>query len=164
MSRKVIINSEISDILKRSNIKFEDGVSILILLYYNTIPSFIPQDTLNKILNLGILDMDYSTNTYIWKKPLFEESQTGFEWIKEWMDLFKAVNPDRKGIRVDVMKRMKKFFANNPSVRVDDVFTATKKYLSTLSDPQYCKKSHKFIYEQDNSSLLLDYIEQLKMR
>lgn len=162
MSRNVNINSEIVNLLKEKKINIEDGLSILTILYYNLNPSFIPETLLNKVLSIGIIDKDYTTNTLIWKKPLFEESVIGFEWVTEWMDLFKKVNPERRGTKADVIKRMKKFFVNNPSIRTDDVFEATKKYLRSLSDAQYCKKSHKFIYEQDGSSMLLQFIEAEK--
>ena len=93
---------------------------------------------------------------------MFEEQETGFEWVSEWMDLFKAVNPERRGSKADVLRRMKRFFMNNPSVRKDDVFKATQNYLKTISEPMYCKKSHKFIYEIDGSSMLLDYVENIE--
>ena len=77
------------------------------------------------------------------------------------MDLFKAKNPERRGVKADVLKRMKKFFVNNPSVRKDEVFQATENYLKNVSEPIYCKKSHKFIYEIDGTSMLKDYVDGL---
>jgi len=162
MSRNININSEVINLLKEEKVNVEDGISILTILYYNLKPSFIPEILLNKVLSLGIIDKDYTTNTLIWKKPLFEESVTGFEWVTEWMDLFKKVNPERRGTKADVIRRMKKFFVNNPSIRTDEVFEATKTYLRSLGDSQYCKKSHKFIYEQDGTSMLLQFIEAKK--
>lgn len=158
----IIINSDIKNILNEAHINYTDGVSYLTLLFYGLKPSYIPENLEKKILSLGIVNMDYSTNTLIWKIPLFQEGETGFEWVVEWMNLFKKVNPERRGVKVDAVRRMKKFFANNPSVRKDDVFKATEKYLSSIKDPIYCKKSHKFIYEADNSSMLLDYIESMQ--
>lgn len=162
MRTTLVINSDILNILKENNITQEGGVSYLLLLYYNLRPSYIPENLERKILSLGIVNMDYNTKTLVWYIPLFEEGEKSFEWVKEWMDLFKTINPERKGIKADVIKRMKKFFSNNPDVRVDEVIEATKNYLRTVSSPTYCKKSHKFIYEQDNSSMLLDYVMQLR--
>lgn len=155
---KLIVNSEIEELLKSKRIKKEDGLSYLICQYYNIRPSYIPIELEQKILSLNIFSMDYISNTLKWNLPLFEEQETEFEWISKWMDLFKQINPDRRGVKSDVLKRMKKFFVNNPTVTIDDIFEATKYYLKTINDARFVKKSHKFIYEADNTSMLLDYI------
>ena len=163
MSKRMLmtVNTEIVSILNSKKIPTNDGIAYLTLLYYQIECTFIPPLLESKILASGIVTTDYTTNTIMWKVPLFEEQENGFEWIGEWMDLFKKVNPERRGTKADVLRRMKKFFVNNPAIRKDDVFKATENYLSTLSDPIYCKKSHKFIYEQDGSSMLFDYVESL---
>lgn len=158
------VNSEIKEKLKSKSIPINDGLAYLVCLYYNIEPSYVPDILKKKILASGIVTQDYISDTIEWRVPLFEETETGFEWISEWMDLFKKVNPDRRGIRADVLRRMKKFFANNPSIRKDDVFKATEMYLKGIEDPRYCKKSHKFIYEIDGSSMLLDYVESYEER
>lgn len=164
MSRKKIIlnfNSEIRDIFNRNSISIHDGLSYLLCLYYGTDPSYVPKELERKVLSTGIVTKDYSDDELKWNISLFEETESGFEWITEWMDLFKQVNPERRGVKADVLRRMKKFFINNPSIRRDEILEATKSYLKTIDNPIYCKKSHKFIYEQDGSSMLLDYIEGL---
>lgn len=158
------VNSEIKEKLKAKSIPINDGLAYLVCLYYNIDPSYIPSELKRKVLASGIISKDYSSDTIEWRINLFQETENGFEWISEWMNLFKAVNPERRGIRADVLKRMKKFFANNPSVRKDDIFKATEMYLESVENPKYCKKSHKFIYEIDGSSMLLDYIESIEER
>lgn len=158
---KVEVNSEIKEVLRSKSISLHDGIGYLICLHFGVNPSYIPEDLKRKVLASGIISKDYSSNTFIWKIGLFEETQTGFEWISDWMDLFKAVNPDRRGAKSQVLKRMKTFFANNPTIRKEDVFEATKYYLGSLNDPRYCKSAHKFIREQDGTSLLLDHIERI---
>lgn len=160
--KTLIINSEVKNILKEGRINYEDGVTYLVTLHYNLKPSFIPEDLQKRILALNIVNVDYSNNTIKWLIPLFEEGENGFEWIGEWMDLFKKINPERRGVKADVLRRMKKFFVNNPAVRKDDVFKATITYLKSINEPMYCKKSHKFIYEQDGSSMLLDFVNRAK--
>lgn len=155
-------NSEIKNLLKEKNISINDGMAYLICIHYGLIPSFIPLETTRKVLALNIITKDYSTETVKWLIPLFEESEIGFEWIKDYMQLFKTVNSERIGVKADVLRRMKKFFGNNPSVRKEEVLNATKLYLSKLENPIYCKKSHKFISEIDGSSMLLEYVEKLK--
>ena len=163
MSKRMLLttNPEISKILRDKNIPVNDGIAYLVILYYQIECNFIPPILESRILSSGIVTVDYTTNTVVWKVPLFEEQENGFEWISDWMDLFKKVNPERRGTKADVLRRMKKFFVNNPAVRMDDVVKATENYLSTITEPMYCKKSHKFIYEQDGSSMLLDYVESL---
>ena len=164
MSRRIItlnFNSEIREIFNRHSISLHDGLSYLLCLHYGTDPSFIPETLESKVLATRIVTKNYDTGEVQWNIPLFEETENGFEWISDWMDLFKAVNPERRGVKADVLRRMKKFFVNNPSIRRDDVIEATKMYLKTVDNPTYCKKSHKFIYEQDGSSMLLDYVERI---
>lgn len=161
MSRiKVEVNSAIKQALKTKNISIHDGISFLLCLYYGVQPSFIPKELERKILASGIVTKDYSNDEIKWLIPLFEETITGYEWISSWMDMFKAINPDRRGVKKEVLTRMKKFFINNPAIRKEDVVEATKLYLKGVDNPKYCKKSHKFIYEIDGTSMLLDYVEQ----
>ncbi len=163
MSKKIAleVNSEIKNLLKEKSISIHDGVGYLLMLYYGISPSYIPEQLEKKVLAAGIVTKDYSSDTIKWLLPLFEEQETGFEWIGEWMDLFKAINPERRGVKADVLRRMKKFFVNNPSVRKDEVFVATQNYLKTISSPMYVKKSHKFIYEIDGTSMLKDFVDQI---
>lgn len=158
------VNSEIRDILSRNLIPIQDGISYLLCLYYGTVPSFIPQELERRVLATNIVTKDYKSDDLKWNVGLFEEQETGFEWIGEWMDLFKAINPERRGTKADVLRRMKRFFVNNPSIRKEEVFEATNNYLSSVSDPIYCKKSHKFIYEIDGTSMLLDFVQNIETK
>lgn len=164
MSRKKItlnFNSEIRNIFNNNSISVHDGLSYLLCLYYGTDPSYIPKELERKVLATNIVTKDYENDEIKWNIDLFEETESGFEWISDWMDLFKNVNPERRGVKADVLRRMKKFFVNNPSIRKEQVLEATKMYLKTVDNPTYCKKSHKFIYEQDGSSMLLDFVERI---
>ena len=122
----------------------------------------MPKELERKVLACGIVSKDYKTNDIVWLMPLFEESVTGFEWVTDWMDLFKSVNPSRRGVKKEVMTRMKRFFINNPTIRAQDVVEATKLYLKGVDNAQYCKSSHKFIYEIDGTSMLLGFVGQLE--
>ena len=157
----LIFNSKVKEELQRKGVSLQDGLSYLICIYYDMFPTYVPAALETKILSANIITKDYASGTIKWKMSLFEEQETGFEWVKEWMDLFKSVNPERRGVKADVLRRMKKFFANNPSVRKEQVFKATETYLKSVDHPMYCKKSHKFIYEQDGSSMLLDFVQNI---
>lgn len=164
MSKKQLIleiNPEIRTIFYSKGIPIQDGVAYLLCLHYGLSPSYIPEELSRKILATNIVTKDYSSDTIKWNISLFEEQEIGFEWISDWMDLFKEKNPERRGTKADVLKRMKKFFVNNPSVRKEEIFSATKSYLNSVSEPIYVKKSHKFIYEIDGSSMLKDYLDNL---
>jgi hypothetical protein len=166
MSKQITLNfnSEVKNLFIKHNISVHDGLGYLMCLYYSISPTYIPKELERKILSTSIVTKDYEHDSIKWNISLFEETETGFEWISDWMDLFKSVNPERRGTKADVLRRMKKFFVNNPSIRKDEIFEATKIYLLSISSPQYCKKSHKFIYEIDGSSMLGDYVEQLLER
>jgi hypothetical protein len=158
---RMTMNSEITNILREKRIPIQDATVYLLSLHYGLKPTYIPEELKRKVLASGIATIEYPSETVKWLTPLFEEQEIGFEWISEWMDLFKAVNSGRRGVRADVLRRMKRFFANNPSIRKEEVFRATNKYLGEISNPVYCKKSHKFIYEIDGTSMLLDYVTGL---
>lgn len=154
MSRiKIEFNPKIVEILKRSNISLDDGISYLLSAYYKFDPSYIPEELKRKVLSTGILTRDYNTNEVKWKVPLFEGGVTNFEWVVDFMDMFSRVNPSRRGVKSIAITRMKTFFVNNPSVRMQDVMEATELYIKSVDDPQYLMKSHKFIYTQDGSTL-----------
>lgn len=165
MSRKKIIlnfNTKIREILTSNRIDIHDGLAYLMCLYYGIEPTYVPESLKRKILAINIVTKDYSNDSITWREPLFEESERGFEWIVEWMDLFKKVNPARRGVKKYVLGRMKKFFVNNPEIRKDEVMEATRKYLASIENPTFCKSSHKFIYEADGSSMLENYVELVK--
>ena len=88
MSKKIAleVNSEIKNLLKEKSISIHDGVGYLLMLYYGISPSYIPEQLEKKVLAAGIVTKDYSSDTIKWLLPLFEEQETGFEWIGEWMD------------------------------------------------------------------------------
>lgn len=161
MRKNIILNfnSEIKEKFRSNRIPVHDGLGYLLFLHYGLDPSYTPKELERRVLASGIVSKNYSNDQVEWRIPLFEETESGYEWIGEWMDLFKEKNPHRRGTKSFVLSRMKKFFVNNPSVRKEDVMEATKLYLRSVSDPTYCKKSHKFIYEQDGNSMLQEYVE-----
>lgn len=102
--------------------------------------------------------------------PIFKEqeqetqSADKFKWVSKFRDLFKQVNPDRWGTLSTCKERMKKFFSENPEVRVDEVMDATIMYLKN-TDRRYIMKSHKFIYDgvgTSRNSTLEEWIEKLR--
>lgn len=168
----VSINSEILEVLRKYKINTDEAKLYLLGIYFNIDTQYVSEKTRKQVNALGIVEREYSEsatkNKIIWKVPLFnEEKDEEFAWIETWMDGFKKINPNRRGTKSSVMSRMKKFFTTHPEVRVDDIFAATQLYFKTVTDPQYLKSSHKFIYEGTGfnlTSMLEQYVEQLKTR
>ena len=159
------INTEVKTRLSEYRINFDDGIACLLAIYYNLKTSYIPQEIIQRINICKFFIEDPKTNTLTWLIPLFEDQVTGFEWVKEWMEGFGDINKDRKGTAKFVMPRMKKFFVENPSIRVDEVIGATKMYFANVDNPQYLKSSHKFIMEgkgAEKNSMLLEWVEKYK--
>jgi len=156
MTKLVSINTEIIKALRQYRINIDEAKLYLLGIYFDVDTQYINEKTRKQVNALNILERDYSTNEnkIRWRVPLFnEEKSDAFDWIDQWMDRFKRINPHRRGTRTSVMSRMKKFFSAHPEVRVEDVFKATEEYFKTVQDPQYLKSSHKFIYEGSGFNL-----------
>lgn len=161
----MIINPEINIVLRNFNIPVNDGITYLLAVYYDVRPSYTPDLLVEKMNRTRILVLDEKSKTVDWNIPLFEEQVTGFEWVKEWIEEFGRINKDRKGTYKSVAARMKTFFVNNPSIRQDEVIEATRMYLRTVTQPNYLKTSHKFIYEGQGAekiSHLLEWVMRYK--
>ena len=161
------INPQIQEILKSYSIPYEEGLLCLLAVYYslhNPFPSYIPMGIIAKVYACGIFSME-KNNEVIWKVNLFEEQITKFDWVKNYREIFKKINPERAGSLSTCILRMKKFFSENPDVRVEDVRGALKMYIRTVKDPQYLITSHKFIYDgagTSRNSHLEEWVEKYK--
>lgn len=157
-------NKTIITILNSSGIPLDDGLTVLTLLYCNLYKSKVFEDEyFNSILSiLGtkfIFNMDFETKKIKWLIPLFGEDDE--DWVTKFMDMFKQVNPSRRGVRAEVIQRMKNFRIKYPEYTMKEIFDATEYYLNNLNNMEYCKSSHKFIQDM-NGSVLLDHLEYLK--
>ena len=138
------INESIYPILAESGIGQKDGVAFLILKYYAIKPSFIPDILEAKMNRTGIYYIDHN-NSLAWKVPIFDEQETAFDWVKiEYREMFKDANKDKAGNGNTAVRLMKKFFAENPDIRKDEVIGATEFYIKN-TDPKYLRFSHYFI-------------------
>ena len=127
------------------------------------------EEVLGEMIKEGLLSYSELTG-YKLVLHIFEEqeqetqSADKFKWVSKFRDLFKQVNPDRWGTLSTCKERMKKFFSENPEVRVDEVMDATIMYLNN-TDRRYIMKSHKFIYDgagTSRNSTLEEWIEKLR--
>lgn len=138
-----MINEGVLEVLSEFNISQNNGVPVLLCLYYGYKPEYVPLELVQKLNLTGIYRND--RGTIHWNIPLFEGQQTAFDWVgKEYCSLFKQANPTRGGHEKDAMSRLKALFAKHPEVRKEDIIGATKMYLSS-TDPRYIMMPHYFI-------------------
>lgn len=171
MSRIVDINPEIIKGLNDFNVDKQEAQLYLLGIYFGIDTTSIDEVTRKKVNAMGIVERHYSAeygNSVKWLVPLFQQEKGDkFSWINDWMDGFKRINPDRRGDKAAVLSRMKKFFAEHPGTSPQDVFNATQAYFRTVSEPQYLKKSHKFIFEGqgfNRSSLLREFLDKIESK
>jgi hypothetical protein len=172
MARMVTINSEVTSALREYKINKDEALLYLLGIYHNLNTEYISEITRKQVNATGIVIREYKDNSSIphsikWTVPLFnEEKNDTFYWIEDYRDLFRKLNPERSGTKSAVMARMKKFFAEHPDVRKQDVRQATEAYLKTVNDPQYLKSAHKFISEGtgvNKVSMLEQWVEQVRV-
>jgi hypothetical protein len=172
MAKIVSINSEILAALREYKVNKDEATLYLLGIYFNLNTEYLSEVTRKQVNALGIVEREYKDNSSVphtlrWKVPLFnEEKDETFNWIDSYRELFGKLNPERKGTKSAVMARMKKFFAEHPEIRKQDVKAATEAYLKTVNDPQYLKSAHKFISEgagYNKVSLLEQWLENIKV-
>lgn len=162
------INPEIINVLKECKIDKSQGLLALLAIYFRLDAETTCSEETIKAINLTkIVEKDYSSssNTIRWNLPLFMGEENDFTWVKDWVEGFGLVNPDRKGSWKDAITRMKDFFRKNPEFNREDVYAARNLYFKTLNKPLYCMHSHKFIYDGVGAmkkSTLLQYCEKVK--
>lgn len=158
------INESIYPILTEFGVGLKDGTAFLLLKYFDVVPSFIPEILEAKMNRTGIYHIDHN-NSLAWRIPLFEQQETAFDWVKtEYRQMFKNANPDKSGNGNTCVRLMKKFFADNPDVRKDDVIGATDFYIKN-TDSKYLRFSHYFILKGSGAtkiSELTAWIEKYK--
>ena len=159
------INPQINALLEQYNIPVNDAIAYLLSIHFNCRPSYTPTLLVQRINVTNILGID-ANREVIWHVPLFEgESQTKWDWVKDWNAGFGLINKKRKAPDKDCITRMKAFFADNPDVRKEDVYGATKMYLSTLTNAEYLISSHYFISKgvgRDRTSTLEGWVEKYR--
>ena len=150
-------NSDVVHLLKDNDINVNDGKLILIALYFNLRPTFVPDDLKHKIFKLGLFTYDKSKKEIKWKFDIFNQSE--IDWLDEYRDLFKNVNKERKGDKKTVSNKLKKFMINYPTVTKEQIINAAKLYLRE-QNPTYVMDSGYFI-EKNGNSKILEYLNRL---
>jgi hypothetical protein len=155
------INPRIKETLREYKLNPENGTLYLLSLHYNIKDNIIPDSFKIQIHSTKIVEAE--GNKLKWNIPLFEEEEGAFAWVKtEYVELFRIANKATNS--KEAISRMKKFFANNPEYRKDDVLNATKMYLSE-TDMRYIRAPHYFIEKGigvDKVYDLLTWVEKYK--
>jgi hypothetical protein len=159
------INPQIVAVLQEFNISIADGSAYLLSIYFNCRPSYTPPLLVQRMNITNILGID-ANREVIWHIPLFEgDSQTKWDWVKDWNAKFGSINKKRKAPDKDCITRMKAFFADNPDVRKEEIYGATQMYVNTLSNAEYLISSHYFISKgvgRDRTSALEGWVEKYR--
>ena len=150
-------NSDVVQLLKDNKINVNDGKLVLIALYFNLKPTFVPDDLKHKIFNLGLFTYDKSKKEIKWKFDLFNTGE--IDWLDEYRNLFIVVNKSRGGGKQTVLNKLKKFMINYPTVTKEQIINATKLYLRE-QNPTYVMDSGYFI-EKNGNSKILEYLNRL---
>lgn len=171
-------NPEVLDKLESAGVK--DTCSALLYLlsvYYGMASPHLPDDVVKQVNIARIVERDYSGNiTGIkWNIPLFiKESGTTDEnvvwlWVEDYRKLFADVKPEARGDKKGCLVKMKRFFAENPDVRKDEILKAALMYLKPFKDgqqdKQYIQQADYFIskvQKGDKTSRLSTFVELVR--
>lgn len=158
------INEDIYDIFREFSIDREDGMCYLISLYFGFDPSYIPSNLKAKVNATKIVEK--GSKGLQWNIPLFDKQETAFKWVEdEYVPLIRESSQrDGPAYITESVRRMKKFFSENPDVRKQDVMEATKMYVRQI-DPNFIQYPHYFISKgkgAEKTSNLLTWIEKYR--
>lgn len=170
------INPEIRKTLLQYNINEGDG-TLYLLAVYHQLPDLhlvhIPEMVKKQINLTKIVERDYENEgkgKLIWNIPLYstEIISDQWDWIEEWRGFFGKLRPDAIGSKRNCETKMKKFFANNPEIRKDDIYRATDLYLNPFRSGRqnptpYLQKADYFISKIIKAEGGVEYGSRLEM-
>jgi len=158
------VNGRVIDLVDGLGIRRDDALGCLITLYYHVRPGYVPPSVKGALEGAGIFT-DGPDGMVTWHVPLFEGAETAFGWVRdEYCALFREVSPDRPVYAAESLRRMKKFFAEHPDIRKDEVMAATRMYLRA-TDPNFVRQPNYFISKgggADRQDPLLNWVERYR--
>jgi len=145
-------------------IRRDDALGYLIPLYYHVRPAYVPPSVKAALDGSGMYT-DGGDGIVTWHVPLFEGVETAFGWVRdEYCALFRQACPDRPTYAAESLRRMKKFFAEHPDIRKDEVLGATEMYLRS-TEASYVRQPNYFITKgagADRQDPLLGWVERYR--
>lgn len=176
-----MINEKITQIVNKSGFNKGDILVYLLSLYFNLEPTYINEQVKEETNRLGIINRDYKNGVVHWVIPLFDkmtdaqiiDTEDNWLWVQDYRKLFINLRKDGGGDKPGTIKKMRKFFSENPEVRKDDIMNAANMYLldfaSGKNDPHFMQRADYFISKQVHNiggssieSRLLQYLEIVK--
>lgn len=159
------LNPEISEVLREFSINKDEGLLILLGIYFGLDVEKLAKEDAIKAINLTkIVEKRHANNTVYWNMPLFIGQETDWDWVKDEWNVFWNRNMTRKAGNPDCVKRMQEFFKKYPTYRREDVMRATRNYHASQKDAQFLKNSAAFIFDgagAQKKSILLSWCEKL---
>jgi hypothetical protein len=155
-----LINKKVLETLEQVNdINLDQSLLYLLALYFDLSTECIPEEIIRKVNSLDIVTRDFSNEqpAIKWIIPLFEDNQAKIEdnwsWVEDYRKKFAEIKSEARGDKQGTLKKMKRFFADNPHVRMDEVIEAADEYLDRfrqgMDNPKYCQQADYFISKRD---------------
>lgn len=169
------INPKIESKLLTHNLDVDTALLYLLSIYFNINSQALPLDVIQNVNLTKIVIVDHRTNSIKWNIPLFLEQTITeipiekWEWVEKLRLKFGSTKPGGGGSKNASLLKMKKFFAENPEVRKEDIEKAVDLYLhefkSGKSSLQYFQRFDYFISKLVNGTVesrLEVYLDILK--
>lgn len=156
------INPVLKTAIKESGISVDDGLTVLLAMNFGL---RVPEELSHietQLLAAKIIVVE--GQEVKWFAPMFEGMETAFEWVVDWIKLFKTANPVKTSGVKETTTRMKKFFAQNPDIRKDEVIAATEMYIRN-TEAKYLMLPTYFIFKgkgAETTYTLLNWIDRYR--
>lgn len=158
-------NSEILKKITDYDYNKDDILVYLLSLYYGLKPKYIPELVKKQTNIMGVVNRDFKERGIQWDIPLFDsksiivdDQNPNWDWVwTEYRSLWKEIDPKRVGDKQGCLKKMQKFFSENPLVRKDDIIRAANVYLEDFkngkNNPKFLIHADYFIKKNEQSRL-----------
>lgn len=161
-----MFNKKILSILNDYGIRQNEALTTLLIIYYKLEKDnrIMIDEFISELSKCKLIEYDFRKQQYFLTMPLFgkEDESLDNDWITEYMNMFAKINKERRGDKKTVAKRIAKLMQEYHDITPEMILKATELYIKRVRDPQFLKKSHKFIWDEDNGYEILTYINMLK--
>lgn len=155
-------NPQLKMLLEENNIDVNNALCYLLSVFYELDCSCFSDRLKKEVQLLNIFVLKYEKKEVVWEISLFKDFDVNFDWVNEYRDLFKNVNPKRNGSKQVVTSRMRKLFSLYPDIRKDEVLGATKLYLDSVDNYNYITTAERFLFQDRDGSPIIDWIEKFR--
>ncbi len=143
-----MINDELSKLLKKHKIDYQESLKILVAIKNKL--TFQENATFRLLCGHSIISYNYGTNNWDILYPLYKDEEVIEEtdYGLKLKELFKSINPSRGG-NIHVIRKRLSDVPHSPL----EVFQAAQNYIKQLEDPRFLFKSFKFIWREPNKGI-----------